>query len=122
MYKAVLSVSALLGCFGVVLGAFGAHYLKQKLSLESLAVFETGVRYQMYHAFALFISAWALGQFEQSFFGYSAYAFILGVLLFSGSLYLISVYGLRGLGIVTPIGGLFLIVGWVFLLVGFLKS
>lgn len=122
MVKILFSLASLFGGLGVVLGAFGAHYLKQSLSLEAQAVFETGVRYQMYHAFALFIAALALAEYGGGLFLYGGWAFVIGTLLFSGSLYLIAVYGLRALGIITPIGGLFFVAGWTLLLIGFLKT
>jgi len=122
MFRMLLSLSSMLGCLGVVLGAFGAHFLKQKISLESLAVFEVGVRYQMYHVFAIFVSAWGFAQFQDQLFGYAAWLFVVGILLFSGSLYLIALFGLRYLGIITPIGGLCFVVGWICLMFGFFKN
>jgi uncharacterized membrane protein YgdD (TMEM256/DUF423 family) len=116
-----------LGCFlaglAVVLGAFAAHALKNKLNVYELQVFETAVRYQMYHSFALIV----LG-ISQSFLGSSAwtmwsgYCFSLGTFLFSGSLYLLVMSSMKWLGMITPLGGLNLIAGWVLLGISFLVS
>lgn len=122
MQRIVLCLAALLGAIGVTLGAFAAHFLKRKLSGEMLTVFETGVRYQMYHVFALFIAAWALGRFPHSPFTAAAWAFILGVLLFSGSLYILATTTVRQWGMVTPVGGVLLILGWLLLFLGFWKA
>jgi uncharacterized membrane protein YgdD (TMEM256/DUF423 family) len=109
----------LLGCtfsfLGVALGAFGAHALKQKLSLDMLQVFEVGVRYQMYHAFALFVVAWAMHAWNLNGAGASGWWFTAGILLFSGSLYALAFSGLRWLGAITPIGGVCFLIGWLWL-------
>ena len=101
-------LGSVFSALGVIAGAFGAHALKASLDLQSLAVFETAVRYQMYHAFALFIVAWlrvpAVG-----------WLFIGGILIFSGSLYGVSLLGLKWLGAFTPVGGLSFILGWLWL-------
>lgn len=106
----------LMGCLsaflGVALGAFAAHALKSKLSPDLFAVFEVGVRYQMYHAFALFVVAWALSQWPAGNFGLAGWLFAGGTVLFSGSLYLLSVTGVRWFGAITPIGGLMFLLGW----------
>jgi uncharacterized membrane protein YgdD (TMEM256/DUF423 family) len=121
MQKVFLSLGASLAGIGVILGAFGAHALKEKLAPEQLQVFETGVRYEMYHAFALIIVALLYDKANQQFLNYSGYLFIAGVLFFSGSLYLLSSKNLLGieswrfLGPLTPLGGLCFIGGWIFL-------
>jgi uncharacterized membrane protein YgdD (TMEM256/DUF423 family) len=107
---------AILGGLGVALGAFGAHALKNRLHAEQLVTFETGVRYQMYHALALGV----VGVFQILFpasnlAGLSGWSFLLGILLFSGSLYLLAVTRKRWLGAITPLGGLGFLAGWVFL-------
>jgi uncharacterized membrane protein YgdD (TMEM256/DUF423 family) len=107
---------------GVGLGAFGAHGLKSKLTLEMLAVFETGVRYQMYHALALLAVGWAASRFEHPLINVAGWAFVVGILIFSGSLYVLSIAGIRWLGAITPIGGLAFIVGWVALAAGALLN
>ncbi|HEX8144596.1 MAG TPA: DUF423 domain-containing protein [Pyrinomonadaceae bacterium] len=98
---------------GVAAGAFGAHGLKSRLSPEMLATFEVGVRYQMYHAFALIVAAWAQTRWPGTLLSASGWLFIAGTLLFSGSLYLLSLTGLRWLGAITPLGGLAFLAGWL---------
>lgn len=99
----------------VALGAFGAHALRQRLTPEMLAVFEVGVRYHVYHALALFAVAWVADQSPGSLAQASGWAFVLGIIVFSGSLYLLSVTGVRWLGAITPIGGAAFLAGWVLL-------
>lgn len=94
----------------VGLGAFGAHALKSRLSPEMLAIFETGVKYQVYHALALLLLAALRGP------GKAAWCFTAGIVIFSGSLYLLALTGTRKWGAVTPIGGLLFLVGWLILL------
>lgn len=102
-------VSALLA---VALGAFGAHGLKGKLDADMLAVFEVGVRYQMFHALALLAVAWAHTRWPGGFVVASGWLFVAGTLVFSGSLYALSLSGVRWLGAITPLGGLALLAGW----------
>lgn len=106
---------AILAAIAVSLGAFGAHTLKDRLSSADLATFEVGVRYQMYHALALFIVAWAVTRWPSNMLHVSGWLFILGTIIFSGSLYVLVLSGHRWLGAVTPLGGFSLIVGWVML-------
>ena len=120
--KILFTLSTLFGGLGVTLGAFGSHYLKSRLAHDMLVVFEVGIRYQMYHVFALFVAAWASSQFPSMLFTYAGYAFLAGITLFSGSLYLLAITGMRSLGVITPIGGLFLLLGWTLLSWGFLKA
>jgi uncharacterized membrane protein YgdD (TMEM256/DUF423 family) len=96
----------------VALGAFGAHALKARLSPEMLAVYETGVRYQLTHALALLAVAWAVTRWPGPAVTASGWLFVVGTLLFSGSLYALALTGVRGLGAVTPIGGVAWLVGW----------
>ncbi len=119
MDKRILLVAAFLGVTAIILGAFGAHALKKTLSVEQLVTFEVGVRYQMYHAlFLLFVGTFAfLGEKERSIIFYLT---IVGVLFFSGSIYLLATNTITNLktkflGPVTPIGGLFLVSAWVYL-------
>ena len=111
-----LRIGAIFGAIGVTMGAFGAHGLKDRLDAYSLGIFETAVRYQMYHVPALLTVALldivGRGGFTLQLAGWS---FTVGILIFSGSLYLLSVLGsnYRWLGAITPIGGLFLILGWI---------
>ena len=113
MDRTFLLIGALAGFLGVGLGAFGAHGLRSRLSPEILAVFETGVRYQMYHAFALLITAAAVGRFgDARLLVIAGWFFIAGTVLFSGSLYALALTSVSTLGAVTPIGGLAFLVGW----------
>ncbi len=109
-----LTTAALLAGLGVALGAFGAHALRARLEPRDLEVFETGVRYQMYHAFALLAVAWLLSRNVPGAAS-AGWAFLAGTLLFSGSLYLMAIVGWRWLGPVTPLGGVAFLVGWVLL-------
>ena len=99
----------------VALGAFGAHSLRTKLSPEMLAIFEVGVRYQMYHAFGLIAVAWAMARWPDANLNGAGWAFIVGIVIFSGSLYLLSATDARWLGAITPIGGLAFLLGWAIL-------
>jgi len=113
--KTFVLLGAFFGALGVCLGAFAAHALRESLSAQDLITFETGVRYQMYHALALLVVAWATTQWEADTLVYAGYAFVIGILIFSGSLYVLVLSGQRWLGAITPIGGLALIMGWVLL-------
>jgi uncharacterized membrane protein YgdD (TMEM256/DUF423 family) len=97
---------------GVALGAFGAHALKARLSPEMLAVFETGVRYQLLHALALLAVAWASTRWPGTTVSASGWLFVAGTLLFTGSLVALALSGVRGLGAITPIGGAAWLAGW----------
>ena len=107
---------------GVAAGAFGAHGLKSRLGEDLLAVFETGVRYQMYHAFALVAAAWAAGRWPGALANASGWLFLAGTVIFSGSLYALSLTGQRWLGAVTPLGGLAFLAGWLCLAAACWKS
>jgi uncharacterized membrane protein YgdD (TMEM256/DUF423 family) len=109
---------AVLGGLGVVAGAFGAHALKNQVGPDMLAAFETGARYQMYHALALFAAAWLGGRGAPTEALWAGRLFVLGTLLFSGSLYAMALTNNRDLGIVTPVGGIALIAGWCLLALG----
>jgi uncharacterized membrane protein YgdD (TMEM256/DUF423 family) len=108
-----LALGALSAFIAVAAGAFGAHGLKTRLSPEMLAVFEVGVRYQMYHALALLACAWAYTRWPGTLVATAGWLFVAGTLVFSGSLYVLSLTGGRGLGAVTPFGGLALLAGWL---------
>lgn len=112
-------IAAAFGMLGIASGAFGAHSLKSVISSEMLTVFETGVRYQMYHCFALFVVAWSLHTRQSRRFRYAGLLFTIGVILFSGSLYALALTDVRALGIITPFGGLSLIAGWLMLGLGY---
>ncbi|MDP9348894.1 MAG: DUF423 domain-containing protein [Gemmatimonadota bacterium] len=105
-----------LGCtFGflaVAVGAFGAHALRARLSPDLLAVFETGARYHMYHALALLAAAWGVERWAGSAAQLAGWCFVAGIVVFSGSLYLLALTGVRWLGAITPLGGAAFLVGW----------
>lgn len=129
MQKTFFLIGTILGATGVILGAFGAHALKAKISLEHLQIFETGVRYQFYHAFALILLALFFEKLSGSAAHIAGYSFIFGVLFFSGSIYLLATRELLGidswksiLGPITPLGGLCLISGWIFFMISAIKG
>jgi len=97
----------------VAAGAFGAHALRARLSPELLAVFETGARYQMYHALGLMAVAWAATRWPGALPQWAGWLFVGGTVLFSGSLYALALSGVRALGAVTPLGGVAFLAGWV---------
>jgi uncharacterized membrane protein YgdD (TMEM256/DUF423 family) len=115
MERFFFAVGSLLAFLAVALGAFAAHALKARLSADLLAIFEVGVRYHMYHALALLAVAWASSRWPDSNAHFAGWAFLIGIVVFSGSLYLLSVTGMRWLGAITPIGGLAFLVGWLIL-------
>jgi uncharacterized membrane protein YgdD (TMEM256/DUF423 family) len=111
-----IRLACIFAATAVLLGAFGAHALKNVLSESSLKSFQTGVQYQMYHAFAL-LGAGILQQFvDNRALKWSGYFFTAGIICFSGSLYLLTLLGWRWLGPITPIGGIFFVIGWLSLL------
>ncbi len=128
MNKTFLSAGALSGIIAVMLGAFGAHGLKKIASADEIDVFKTGVQYQMYHTLALLIVAIVYDRLQNNWVKWAGYLFSMGIIFFSGSLYLIT--GLKAyektvpvvVGIITPIGGLVFILGWISLLVGSLTK
>jgi uncharacterized membrane protein YgdD (TMEM256/DUF423 family) len=122
MPRTFFALGAIFAFLGVAGGAFGAHSLKAILSADMLAVFETAVRYQMYHALALFMVGWAGSRFDPAPVRLAGWMFVLGIGLFSGSLYLLSLSDVRWLGAVTPLGGLAFLVGWASLAWAALKK
>ena len=112
MERVFFVIGAVSAFIGVAAGAFGAHGLKAQLSPEMLSVFEVGVRYQMYHAFALIAMAWAQAKWPSSIVATGGWFFVVGTILFSGSLYLLSVTGVGWLGAITPLGGVAFLAGW----------
>lgn len=118
MTKIFLVLGSIFAFIGVSLGAFGAHFLKQKLDNDMLNIFEVGVRYHMYHALALI--AVGLITISNSYISAAGWAFVAGILLFSGSLYILSLTGVRAWGAVTPIGGILFLIGWALLAWGIL--
>ena len=119
MFLVVGSTSAFLA---VAAGAFGAHALRDRLDDSLLAVFETGVRYQMYHALALLAVAWVMDRWGGGLVVWSGWLFVAGTVVFSGSLYLLALTGQRLFGAVTPLGGVAFLAGWVALLVGIIRA
>ena len=128
MNRLFILTGAAVAALGVVLGAFGAHALKVRLDAEQLQVFETGVRYQNYHAIALMLLGILYEKFKTKSTLYAGYFFMAGILFFSGSLYLLAARTLLGieawkfLGPVTPLGGLCFIAGWISLIYSVLKN
>ncbi|HEY6191412.1 MAG TPA: DUF423 domain-containing protein [Bacteroidota bacterium] len=120
--KTFLILGSLSAFLAVALGAFAAHALKEKLPADMLAVFEVGVRYHLYHSLALFVVAWVGSQFPGSNMDAAGWLFVAGIILFSGSLYAMSVTGSRSLGIITPFGGLCFLGGWIWIAYGVWKS
>jgi uncharacterized membrane protein YgdD (TMEM256/DUF423 family) len=121
MDRTFLLVGALAGFIGVAFGAFAAHALRSRLSPEMLGVFETGVRYQMYHAFAILIVALAAVRLDGWLVRGAGWAFTAGIVLFSGSLYALALTGVTILGAITPVGGLAFLIGWLLLIVAGLR-
>ncbi|ATL47833.1 hypothetical protein COR50_12045 [Chitinophaga caeni] len=128
MHKTFLIWAAILGALAVILGAFGAHKLQELVSEKDVHTFQTGVTYQFYHVFALLAVGILYASYPTSSMIWAGRCFLIGILLFSGSLYVMTLMkttgdvGLRKLGIITPIGGLFFIAGWICLLLSFLKK
>jgi len=111
--RVFFALGCLSGFLAVGLGAFGAHALKTRLSPELLSTFEVGVRYQMYHALALLAVGWAATRWPGTFVNASGWLFVAGTVVFSGSLYVLSLTGMRWLGAITPIGGAAFLAGWL---------
>ena len=119
--KSLLIIASITGFTGVALGAFGAHGLRGMVPMELLVTFETGVRYQMYHTFALIAAALLFGKAETKKLRWAAVFFVIGILLFSGSLYAMTFSGIRMFGAVTPFGGVSFLAGWISLLLAVMK-
>lgn len=128
MHKGFLKTATLFGALSVALGAFAAHSLKQQISEYAVSIFETGVRYQFYHVFALLASGILYKEFQNKFIKSSGTLFIAGIILFSGSLYVLAFIkgavmpGYNWVGAITPFGGLCFIAGWVCLFVGIFRE
>ncbi len=127
MHKLYLTLGSIIAGLGVILGAFGAHKLKE-IAPDSVPTFQTGVQYQMYHAFALLMVGILFEKFPFKAMNWAGLCFFIGILLFSGSLYALSLLkatgkvGLGGVGIITPVGGLFFIAGWIGFVMALLKK
>jgi uncharacterized membrane protein YgdD (TMEM256/DUF423 family) len=124
MEKIFFVLGAILGGLAVASGAFGAHGLKNIVTSDRLETFETAVRYQTYHAFALIAVAWALARWpnQVSLLNTSGWLFLAGIILFSGSLYLLVLSGVKWLGAITPFGGVAFVAGWICLAIAAWRS
>jgi len=124
MHKGFIRIACIFAALAIGLGAFGAHELKKYVSAEMLVTFDTAVRYHFYHTIALFITGIVFYSFPNNWVKTAGITFLLGIILFSGSLYTLTILyaaysvGSRGIGFITPFGGLFFIAGWLFLLIG----
>ena len=128
MHKGFIKTATLLGVLSVTLGAFGAHTLKQHVSDHAVSIFETGVRYQFYHVFALLAAGILFKEFPNRFIRWAGILFIAGIILFSGSLYWLMyikaavIPGYSWVGAITPLGGFAFILAWIFLFTGCFKK
>ena len=128
MQKGFIKLGALLGALAVIAGAFGAHALKEIISDKSLTIFETGVRYQYYHVVALLITGILYKEFPNNYLQWAGRLFCVGILFFSGSLYLLAFIdmsentGLKWIGAITPLGGTCFIAGWISMIAGVSKK
>ena len=120
MHTPFLRIATLFAALSVALGAFAAHALKKILTLEALAVFETGVKYQFYHSFAILATGILFQTYSNRYMLWAGRLFMAGIVLFSGSLYALSMLmpQFRFLGMITPLGGVSFIAGWLFLFKG----
>ncbi|TDO02550.1 DUF423 domain-containing protein [Sunxiuqinia elliptica] len=122
MNKTILLTAAFLLALAVILGAFGAHGLKEKLGNEMMQIYKTGVEYHFYHALGLLLVGVLAGQMPSSLMNWSAICLTVGIVIFSGSLYTLAITGVRWLGAITPLGGLSFIAGWVLLFIAVWKK
>jgi uncharacterized membrane protein YgdD (TMEM256/DUF423 family) len=121
MDRTFFALGAISAGLSVAAGAFGAHALRTRLSPDLLAIFETGARYEMYHALGLIAAAWVASRAPGAA-AWAGWSFVVGTVLFSGSLYALALTGVRGLGAVTPFGGVAFLVGWLALAVAALRA
>ncbi len=127
MHKGFLKTAAVFGALSVILGAFGAHALKDTISDHAIAIFETGVRYQFFHALALLMVAMLYKDLGGSLLKWAGGLFITGMIIFSGSLYILTMLtalvspDYKWIGAITPIGGMCLITGWLLMFIRFMK-
>ena len=122
MQRLFFAIGSGFALIAVITGAFGAHTLKTKLSPDMLQIFEVAARYQMYHALGLIAVAWAASQWSSQLITASGWLFVAGIVIFSGSLYILSLTDIRWLGAITPIGGAAFIIGWACLLWAIIRS
>ena len=123
MTKIFLAIASIFAGLAVAGGAFASHALKETISIKALAIFETGIKYQMYHALALLFVVFLLTQegISNTLLNSAAISFIVGIILFSGSLYGLSLSGIKWLGAITPIGGVGFLLGWLFVTIAAIK-
>jgi uncharacterized membrane protein YgdD (TMEM256/DUF423 family) len=122
MDRTFLAIAAISAAISVAAGAFGAHALRARLAPDLLAIFETGARYEMYHAFGLALAAWAAARFGGTAPLWAGWLFLAGTVIFSGSLYALALTGVRAFGAVTPLGGVAFIAGWLALAAAALRA
>jgi uncharacterized membrane protein YgdD (TMEM256/DUF423 family) len=123
MQKTILIIAAILGAVSVGIGAFGAHGLKATLLVnERLDTFETAVKYQFYHTLAIFLIGLLMYRISSDLLNYAAFSMLAGIIIFSGSLYILSLTNTGAWGAITPIGGLLMIIGWILLAVAVAKT
>ena len=122
MDRIFVALGALSAASSVAAGAFGAHALRERLSPDLLAVFETGARYQMYHALGLVAVAWATARWPGQAAPIAGWLFVAGTVLFSGSLSALALTGVRALGAITPVGGIAFLAGWAVLVYAALRA
>jgi len=121
--KTILILGGILGALSVAIGAFGAHGLEATLTANTrVETFETAVKYQFYHTLALILLGILMLNVQSNYFSYAGISFLIGIVIFSGSLYTLSLTNITWLGAITPIGGLAFIMGWVFMILGISKS
>lgn len=120
--KWMLCLGALSACIAVIIGSFGSHYFKGKLDDYSLQVYEIGVKYQFYHSLAILVIALTSLFFTGFLVKFSAWLMMVGVIIFSGSLYTLAITGVKSWGAITPIGGLFFIISWLAYIIGVIRS
>ncbi|HHF7374186.1 DUF423 domain-containing protein [Legionella bozemanae] len=122
MPKRFIAIGALSAMVATILGAFAAHHLNTQVSASQMHIFQTGVFYQFIHSLALLFVGMILCQFDARIIRVAGWLFFTGIFLFSGSLYLLSMLNVKAIGVVTPIGGLCLIIGWLLLAIGIYKA
>ena len=128
MHRRYIAIGAVLAAIAVALGAFGAHGLKKIVPAETVQTFQTGVQYQMYHSLALILAGVLYERFHHKFVKIAGMLFLFGIILFSGSLYLLTFFnatetvGMEKFGLITPFGGIAFIAGWLFLFISAVKS
>jgi uncharacterized membrane protein YgdD (TMEM256/DUF423 family) len=123
MSKIFLILGSSFAGLAVAIGAFGAHALKSVLEATNrMETFETAVKYQFYHAIALLVLGLLMQKFDHRMFTWAGYGFVAGIILFSGSLYILSLSGVTKWGAVTPLGGIAFLIGWITLIIGITKS